>query len=126
MKKLKHDDKKSVISSEQFEGKDNKDKTFLCSWCSCVLSRLIDSSGQNTSLYCSRCQMSFDPEYDNLRHESKITIPDRNQEPAAASIHYNMEGEVEIHHTVPLRGGFEALSRKGTIKFTSYNTTEKE
>jgi hypothetical protein len=32
-----------------------------------TVSRLIDKSGQNPSLYCSRCQMSFDPEYDSLR-----------------------------------------------------------
>lgn len=120
MKKLKHNDKKSVISSEQYEGKDTK--VYLCNWCHCVLSKLIDSSGQNPSLFCSLCVMSFDTEYDNLRHESKITVPDRNIEPAITSIQTD---KVEIRHEPELRGGFAQLSKKGTIKFTSYHTTEK-
>lgn len=123
MKKLKHDDSKSVISSEQFEGKDNK--VYLCSWCNCSLSRLIDSKGQNPSLYCSRCQISFDPEYDSLRRESKLLVPDRNIEPAATSIQTNMTDEVEIRHTPPIRGGFAELEKKG-LRIKDYHTTERQ
>jgi hypothetical protein len=123
MNKLKHNDKKSVISSEQFEGKDNK--VYICSWCSCTLSKLIDHSGQNPSLYCSRCQMSFDPEYDNLRHESKITTQHEDIEPAITSIQTNMADEVEVNHTVPIRGGFAELQKKG-LKIKDYRTTERQ
>jgi hypothetical protein len=111
-----------IISSEQYEGEDKP--VFICSWCSCTLSKLIDCSGQNPSLYCSRCQMSFDPEYDSLRKESKITVPDRSAEPCATSIQTNMVNEVEIRHTPEMRGSFRELSRR--VRFTSYHTTEKE
>lgn len=69
--------------------------------------------------------MSFDPEYDNLRKESKLTIPDRNIEPAATSIQTNIADEVEIRHTPPIRGGTAELQKKG-IRVTSHHTTEKE
>jgi hypothetical protein len=36
-----------------------------------------------------------------------------------------MADEVEIRHTVPKRGGFAELEKKG-IKITNYHTTEKE
>jgi hypothetical protein len=126
IKKKEPNKDKVVVSSEQYEGKDNM--VYICSWCSCTLSKLIDSSGQNPSLYCSRCQMSFDPEYDNLRHESKITIPNEDIEPAAVSLQYtaDLTDEVSIRHTPEMRGGFAQLAKKGTIKFTSYNTTEKQ
>jgi hypothetical protein len=125
MKKLKRPDDKVVISDEIISGK-KEDKIFLCSWCNCALSRLIDHSGQNPSLYCSRCQMSFDLEYDNLRHESKITVPDRNEEPCITSIQTDLSEDIAIRKTPGMRGGFAQLARKGTIKFTSYSRTEKE
>jgi hypothetical protein len=107
IKKKEFKDDKVVVSSEKYEGKENK--VYICSWCSCTLSKLIDSSGQNPSLYCSRCQMSFDPEYDNLRHESKITVPHEDIEPAITSIQTNMADEVEIRHTPPIRGGMAEI-----------------
>jgi hypothetical protein len=119
MKKLKPDDKKTVI------GKEDEKRSYICSWCSCTLSKLIDSSSQNPSLYCSRCQMSFDPEYDSLRKESKITVPDRAAEPCITSIQTNMANEVEIRHTVPIRGGFAELQKKG-LRIKDYRTTERE
>jgi hypothetical protein len=36
-----------------------------------------------------------------------------------------MAERVEIRHTPPLRGGFAQLAKKGTIRFTSYNTTRE-
>jgi hypothetical protein len=116
--------KDNVVIGKEIAGKDDKSTVFLCEWCNCVLSRLIDHSGQNPSLFCSRCQMSFDPQYDNLRHESKITIPHEDIEPAITSIGANMAEEVEIRHSVPIRGGFAELEKKG-IRIKDYHTTEK-
>ena len=45
-------------------------------------------------------------------------------EPAISSV--SEVPDVSLTKKVPLRSGFEALSKKGTIKFTSYQTTEKE
>jgi copper(I)-binding protein len=53
-------------------------------------------------------------------------VPDRNQETAITSIQTDPSKEVEINHTLEMRGGFAEMAKKGTIRFTSYNTTEKE
>jgi hypothetical protein len=72
---------------------------------------------------CRNCSVEFDPREENLRKESKLEVPDRNVEPAVTSIQYNMTDQVSIRHTVPKRGGFAELEKKGTIKFKDYNTT---
>ena len=69
--------------------------------------------------------MEFNPESENLRKESKLFVPDRNIEPAVTSIQYNMADKVAIRHTVPKRGGFAELEKKG-LKIKDYHTTEKE
>jgi hypothetical protein len=45
-------------------------------------------------------------------------------EPAITSV--SNTPDVSIRHEPTLRGGFAALAKKGTIRFTSYNTTEIE
>jgi hypothetical protein len=41
-------------------------------------------------------------------------------EPAVASIQTDQSKNVEIRHEPELRGGFAALAKKGTIRFTRY------
>jgi len=113
---------KVVISSEYYT---NDRPSYICSFCNQTLSRLTNSGGQNTAYWCRHCSVEFNPEDENLRKESKITVPDRNIEPAVTSIQTNMADEVEIRHTPPLRGGFAELQKKG-LKITSYKTNEKE
>ena len=72
---------KVIISSEYYK---NDRPSFICSVCNCTLSKLTDSSGQNTSFYCTRCNIEFDPESENVRRESKLSVPDRNEEPLVA------------------------------------------
>jgi hypothetical protein len=115
-------DDKIVISSEYYK---NDRPSFICSICNQTLVRLTDAGMNNTSWWCRQCSIEWDPDTENLRKESKITVPDRNQEAAITSIQTDPSKEVEIRHTVPLRCGFEALSKKG-LRFTSYSTTEKE
>jgi uncharacterized Zn ribbon protein len=79
---------------------------------------LTDSSGQNPSFYCTRCNIEFDPESENLRKESKFVVPDRNQEAAITSV--DTTPDVSIIHEPQLKGGFAALAKKGTIRFPSY------
>jgi uncharacterized Zn finger protein len=116
--------KDKTIIGEEWTGEDTP-PSYICSWCNRTLNRLIDSGGQNPSYYCNNCQIVFDPELENIRKESKLVVPDRNIEPAVASIQTDHSKEVEIRHIPELRGGFAELQKKG-LRFTSYNTTEKE
>jgi hypothetical protein len=69
----------------------------------------------------SNCSVKFDPESENLRRESKIVVPDRNQEAAITSV--GTTPDVSIRHEPQLQGGFAALAKKGTIRFTPYQET---
>jgi hypothetical protein len=89
------------------------------------LSKLIDSSRENPSYYCTHCHIPFEPSESQIRKKSKLGTQRKEVDPAVTSIQTDPSKEVEIRHTVPLRGGFEALSKKG-MRFTSYSTTEKE
>jgi hypothetical protein len=62
---------------------------------------------------------------ENIRRESKISVPDRNIEPAVATapgIDY-LNKSVEIHHTPEPKGAFKALQQKG-IKIKDYKETD--
>ncbi len=99
--------------------------SYICNFCNQTLIRLTDTGQNNTSFWCRSCSVEFDPESENLRRESKITVPDRNIQPAVTSIQTTMADEVEIRHTVPKRGGFAELEKKA-LKIKNYHTTGKE
>ena len=111
---------KVVISSEYYE---NDRPSYICSFCNQTLIRLTDSSQQNSAFWCRHCSVEFDPESENLRKESKITVPDRNIEPAITSV--SNTPDVSIRHEPELRGGFAQLAKKGMIKFTHYEEVIK-
>jgi DNA-directed RNA polymerase subunit RPC12/RpoP len=113
-------DDKVVISSEYYE---NDRPSYICSFCNQTLIRLTDAGQNNTAFWCRHCSVEFNPEDENLRKESKITVPDRNIEPAAASIGF--DPDVSIHHTPEPRGAFKTLQQKG-LRIKDYHTTEKE
>jgi hypothetical protein len=115
-------DDKVVISPEYYTNEIKP--SYLCSFCNQKLVRLSDAGGNNNSFWCRQCSVEWDPESENLRKESKLVVPG-NSEPAVTSIQTNMADEVEIRHTVPKRGGFAELEKKG-IKIKGYHTTEKE
>jgi len=119
-KKLKPNEDKVVISSEYYE---NDRPSYICSFCNQTLIRLTDAGQNNSTYWCRHCSVEFDPEAENLRKESKLTVPDRSIEPAITSV--GNVPDVSIGHTVPLRGGFAELRKKG-IKIKDYHTTEKE
>jgi hypothetical protein len=72
---------------------------------------------QNTAFWCRNCSVEFDPESENVRRESKISVHDRNIQPEVATT----PGipDISIHHKTELEWGVRELSKKGTIKFTS-------
>ena len=70
----------------------------------------------------SQCDIAY-PDTKQVRRKHKISTPDYDQEAAVTTT----PGipDISIRHTPDLRGGFAELQRKG-LKFTSYQTTEKE
>jgi hypothetical protein len=97
---------------------------YACSFCSRLLVRLSDKNNQSESWFCRNCSIEF-PDKTQTRKKSKLGTQREEVDPAVTSIQTDPSKEVEIRHTVPLRGGFEALSKKG-LRFISYSTTEKE
>jgi hypothetical protein len=61
----------------------------------------------------------FDPESENVRRESKLSVPDRNIEPAVSSIQHDYNKDVAIHHEPEIKGGLLELKKKG-LKITHY------
>lgn len=120
--KPNNNEDKVIISSEYYQ---NERPIYLCSFCNQTLSRLTDAGLNNSTYWCRNCSVEWDPESENLRKESKITVPDRNEETLVTSIENSMADEVEIRHSVPIRGGFAELQKKG-LKIKDYHTTEKE
>jgi hypothetical protein len=74
------------------------------------------------SYFCNRCQITREPR--DTRKKSKLGIQKQEVDPAIPSVD-NMP-DVSIRHEPTLRSGFAQLAKKGTIRFTSYDTTEKE
>jgi DNA-directed RNA polymerase subunit RPC12/RpoP len=110
----KLNDDKVIISSEYFE---DTRPSYICSICNQTLIRLTDSSMQNTAFWCRNCSVEFDPENENVRRESKLSVPDRNIEPAVATT----PGipDISIHKEPEIKGGLKALQQKG-LKITDY------
>jgi hypothetical protein len=117
----KRNEDKVTISSEYYE---NIKPSYICSICNQTLVKLTDAGGNNNTYWCRNCSVEWNPTQEIIRRESKLSVPDRNIEPAVASVVFNPD--ITIKHTPPLRGGFAELAKKGTIKITDYHTTEKE
>jgi DNA-directed RNA polymerase subunit RPC12/RpoP len=117
----KNKNKDIVTIGDEWTGEDRP--SYLCSWCNSTLSKLQDAGQHNTTYFCTRCAIEFDPESENLRKESKLIVPNRNIKPAVSTT----PGipDISIRHTPPIRGGFAELQKKG-IKIKDYHTTEKE
>jgi len=107
---------KVVVSSEYFE---DTTPSFICSICNQTLIRLTDSSMQNTAFWCRNCSVEFDPENENVRRESKLSVPDRNIEPAVSTTPSINEDSIAIRHVPEIKGGLKALQQKG-LKITEY------
>jgi hypothetical protein len=106
---------KVIISSEQYEAPEVT--TFICNYCNRDLIKLSDSSGNNATYYCSNCSVPYEPENESIRHKQKLSVPDRNIEPAVATT----PGipDISIHHEPELKGAFKVLQQKG-LKIRDY------
>jgi hypothetical protein len=105
---------KVIISSEYYE--DDR-PSYICSICNRTLNRLSDAGGNNQTYYCRFCNVEFVPESENVRRESKLSVPDRNIEPAVATT----PGipDISIRKEPEIKGGLKALQQKG-LKITNY------
>jgi hypothetical protein len=124
MKQSKPKKENKTIIGDEWNQEDHP--IFLCSWCNRDLVRLSDRNNQGESWFCRNCQIPFEPSETQLRKKSKLGTQREEIEPEVTSIQTDPTKAVEINHTPELRGGFAAMAKKGTIRFTSYNTTEKE
>jgi hypothetical protein len=68
--------------------------------------------------------MPFDPSETQIRKKSKLGKSDEVTEPAISSV--GGVPDISLKKPVELKGGFAQLAKKGTIHFTSYNTTERQ
>jgi hypothetical protein len=89
------------------------------------LVRLSDRNNQGESWFCRNCQIPFEPSETQLRKKSKLGTQREEVEPEVTSIQTDLNKEVEIRHTPPIRGGFAELQKKG-LRIKDYRTTEKE
>jgi hypothetical protein len=119
MKNQEHKDKPIIIS-------DGEDDVFYCSYCSRRLLTLPKGVYE-----CPTCVIKFDPTNQRVPRgrmittlEGDIPIAAEPHEPAVSTTPKPVNPF--DRKPVPMKGGFEALSKKGTLKFTSYSTTEKE
>jgi hypothetical protein len=101
---------------DEWSGEDNTSSEHSCPWCSRTLVKLIDHSHQNPSLFCSYCKTEHIPE--ETRKKSKLNPQRTEIEPAVASV--GNVPDVSIRKEIQLKDGALALSKKGTIRFTSY------
>jgi hypothetical protein len=99
---------------------------YACNFCNRILVRLSNNGDKNESWFCRACQIQIEPSEIPIRKKSKLGMQRNEVEPAVTSIQTDQSKSVEIRHEPELRGGFAALAKKGTIRFTSYQTTEKE
>jgi hypothetical protein len=76
-------------------------------------------------LVLSELRIPFEPSETQLRKKSKLGTQREEVEPEVTSIQTDLNKEVEIRHTPPIRGGFAELQKKG-LRIKDYRTTEKE
>lgn len=111
-------DDKVTISSEYYE---NVRPSYICSICNQSLVRLTDAGNNNSTYWCRHCSIEYDPESENLRKESKISVPERNEETLVSQTPGQdyLNKKIEINHTPEIKGGLKALQQRG-MKITHY------
>jgi hypothetical protein len=117
---------KTPAKSKKFDGvvigddeyKEQERIELVCSWCNHSLVRLADKNNQSESWFCRNCSIEFNSDDEQVSLKQKLSIPYEDSESAIASI--GSVPDVSIHHEPELKGGFAALAKKGTIRFTHY------
>jgi len=117
---MKPNKNKDIVTiGDEWTGEDRP--SYICSYCNRTLTKLTDRNNQNESYYCNSCGIDFQPDNENVRRETKLSVPDRSTETLVATtpgIDY-LNKSVEINHTPEPKGAFKSLQQKG-IKITNY------
>jgi hypothetical protein len=99
----------------------NEYKTLTCRWCNHVLHSIIDSSGQNSNLYCSNCSITYpNDDTEDLRSKSKLITPDITDHSSNPAVSYPPEVELK-RKKKEVKGGLKSLAERGSINITSYS-----
>jgi hypothetical protein len=104
----KNKNKDIVTIGDEWTGEEQP--SYICDSCHCSLVRLSDRNNQNESWYCNRCSIEY-PDATNIRHQLKISVPDRNQETLVSTTPGQdyLNKSVEINHTPEPKGTFKVL-----------------
>jgi hypothetical protein len=106
----------SVPNYERIE-MDSREERY-CPYCQIKLSRLIDSSGQNThGFYCSKCVIEY-PDKVETKSKSSLSTPKKSSNERPAVSYLPEVGLSKKDHSI--KGGLKALSETGRIKIKSY------
>jgi hypothetical protein len=97
----------------------------LCFWIGILFcNQLIILCCSNKRAMIKGSAIEFDSDDEQLSHKQQLSIPAQDVEPAVTSI--GTIPDVRIHHEPQLKGGFAALAKKGTIRFTSYQDSSQK
>ena len=115
-KELNETHKPIIISDD----KDGNVNGFECKYCR----RIIRGKFTEDSIWCNYCQSEtiFDKDTKPVKKGLKAEVID-NSEVFVTSVQYNFEDmarRTKWNKPKELKGGALALSKKGTIRFTSY------
>jgi hypothetical protein len=118
MKQPTKPNKDIITIGDEYSGEEQP--SYICDNCHCSLVRLSDRNNQNESYYCNRCSIEY-PDATNIRHQLKISVPDRSTETLVSTTPGQdyLNKSVEINHTPEPKGTFKVLQQKG-IKITNY------
>jgi hypothetical protein len=111
-----------ITIGDEYTGPDKVE--YVCSWCNRSLVRLSDRNNQGESWFCRNCSITFDPDDEQIRYKQRISIPAQDIEPAITSV--GTISDVSIRKQIELKGGALALSKRGTIRFTSYSDSSQK
>jgi hypothetical protein len=94
-------------------------KDYFCSACQRRI-HVLDPESKTGEYIYTECNISYFPEYEEVRSRSKISTPSGyNSNDRDVGVAY--PPDVMIGKQPPtLKGAFAALAKKGTIKITSY------
>jgi hypothetical protein len=103
-----------IVSNESFSG--DYHRTYTCDTCHSILTRLIDSSGNNISFYCSKCNIYSYIEED-LKTKSKFKTKEGPIEEPAASL---APEPTLKRKKKEIKGGLAEIAKRASVNILSY------
>jgi hypothetical protein len=112
----KEDDRPIVIDKAQYDDTDDV-RQFLCPWYNLILYARRTSK----EVYCQRCKTFTDIKPSKTQEVQTIEDPNKvKQEETLVSTIPDTDMDTYIKKPPSFKGGFAALSNKGTMRITDY------